>query len=93
MDFVSITNTDDALTQPRWSVLCSAVNRLLSGEGKVAHVWASLPHSPDQSACWALELDAVAVTFVRAQLLRLAKEYHQAIAWAQAEPELLAPGD
>lgn len=91
--YVSIGNSDDKLTQARWSRFYEEVDRAIRDvvkyEGARIHgTWLSLPQEPWQNACWCFEADdelADKVLALRVRLGELAREFGQdSIAWAEA---------
>lgn len=94
---ISIGNSDDKLSQTRWSEFVSRVSYAVqqTGSYKGAQVhgeyWSS-PTAPWQNACWWLQLpdDPPAIEALRIWLARLAAEFGQdSIAWLTGKPEFL----
>lgn len=84
--YVSIGNSDDKLSQYRWSGFYRDVNMLLRREASGVHgQWVSEPASAWQNACWCVEVDDFRVAMLRNRLGAIAAEYDQdCIAWAEA---------
>lgn len=100
--YISIGNSDDRLTQHRWSAYIQAIdalidNALIEAAGTRHGVWFSAPDSPFQNACWAIQLDVRLtrrpVRDLRRSLRILAEQFGQeSIAWAVApRTEFLRP--
>ncbi len=91
--YVSIGNSDDKLTQFRWSCFQNDINRALVAVGADVHgQWYSAPDSPFQNACWCFEVLPTLVKGLKARLEYLAENYEQdSIAWAQADTEFIKP--
>ena len=87
--YVSIGNSDDSLTQEKWSEFTHRVEQDLSISAKNMHGrWFSQPNSPWQNACWCIELsdDEEIIDELQERLGILAGRYSQnSIAWAEAE--------
>lgn len=85
--YVSIGNSDNKLTQRRWSEFVDWVSRLLDtdGMGVVARhgFWLTPSDAPWQGACWCVEVAAPALK-LRQRLELAAREFGQdSIAWAE----------
>lgn len=97
--YITIGNSDDKLSQERWSQFVSdvggAVSRVAGLPGaRMRGAWTSGNHLPWQNACWCLQLpDAdVHVEMLRSRLGQLARKYGQdSIAWAEAATEFITP--
>jgi hypothetical protein len=100
--YVTVGNSDDKLTQARWSAFVTDVRKVLQasidlgGEGRGGAwvgAWFSDPGAPYQNAIWAVEyIDAQGAGWAQAQLMLLAGEYDQdTIAWTYGVTTLLAP--
>lgn len=95
--YISIGNSDDKLTQLRWSDYVADVEQRLAESGFRVHgSWFSRPDAMWQNACWCVELGLLNSTaFVngfKEGLRHVAERYNQdSIAWAEAETEFLAP--
>lgn len=93
--YASIGNSDDHLTQARWSEFHA---RFLAGirahADNVWGSWLSNPADPWQNACVSFEIQPDAADMLKEQLKRLAAEFGQdSIAWAVVnETEFLGPG-
>lgn len=99
--YVTVGNTDDKLTQVRWSAFVTAVHKVLQdsidwgGEGQGGAwigAWFSGSSAPWQNAIWAVEyIDPKAAGRAQAQLMLLAGEYDQdAIAWTYGITTMLS---
>jgi hypothetical protein len=85
--YISAGNSDDRLTQNRWSELCWNLHselELLSV--RFLGEWASDPVSPWQNACWAVEFESPErATQAKAMVACIGRSFGQdAIAWAPA---------
>jgi hypothetical protein len=92
--YVSIGNSDDKLTQQRWSDFTREVHEEVRAIASQIHgVWASLPMQPYQNMCFCFELGLNAdkdAKYLRGRFAELASEYQQdSIAWAVAETEFI----
>jgi hypothetical protein len=91
--YVSIGNSDDKLTQARWSVFhdqvvfaCRNLARRVYGD------WLSVPNAPFQNACIAFGIYPDDVAPLKKELRDLAAMYGQdSIAWAEARTEFIEP--
>lgn len=94
--YVTIGNSDDKLSQRKWSKFYDDIDYLVEAHSQVVFGrWASLPTARHQNACWAFEVDHEAdrVT-LRNRVRQVAGRYGQdSIAWAETEPEFLTPAD
>jgi hypothetical protein len=92
--YVSIGNSDDKLTQARWSVFyeqvtfaCRNLARRVYGD------WLSPPSSQFQNACIAFGIAGGDIAPLKKELRDLAALYGQdSIAWAEARTEFIEPG-
>ena len=84
--YASIGNSDDKLTQVRWSGYTRRfVNEINQYASHVHGIWYAAPDSPFQNACVCFEIDADDAAFVRAQLAGVCRAFEQdSIAWAVA---------
>lgn len=97
--FVSIGNSDDALTQLRWSQYVTGVDSLFrewlaDNELHVHGFWLSESSSEYQNAGWALELkitpDSEAAGELKAALTEIREHFSQdSLVWAVAETEFI----
>lgn len=92
--YVSIGNSDDKLTQARWSVFWEQVNSEVRGRARQVYGdWLSLPNAPYQNACIAFAVDRGDAAPLKKHLRDLAALYGQdSIAWAEARTEFIEPG-
>jgi hypothetical protein len=83
--YISIGNSDDELTQAKWSEFVSDVGWAL-GDGRAVTgkmvtathgVWFSAPDSRFQNACWCVELEYDALNSLRDYLAGCAREFRQ----------------
>jgi hypothetical protein len=89
--FISIGNSDDKLTQRRWSQYVKRVDVLLELCDPIHGRWFSEPDSPYQNACWCVEFSGTPgiseiewIQRVRQSLRSIAAEFDQdSIAWAE----------
>ena len=99
--YVSIGNSDDKLTQQRWSEFQSdlrhyVLDEELAGNIQQHGVWYSSPTTPYQNMCICFTIPegviAIAVEHDMKEFLRgLAQEYGQnSIAWAEARTTFLS---
>lgn len=89
---ISIGNSDDKLTQLRWSQYVDEVDRLVDSVASVVHGrWMSLPNTRYQNACWAFEvMEEIDVENVKKILAGIAFAYDQdSIAWNESETEMI----
>ena len=93
---ISIGNSDDKLSQRRWSEFVAAVRYAVYKAGKsegaqIHGEYFSLPTSPWQNACWWLQLtDPLDVNALRISLGQLREEFEQtSIAWLAGGTEFL----
>ena len=84
--YVSIGNSDDKLTQARWSEFHGKVNEAVRDRARsVFGDWASIPTDPWQNSCIAFGIDYDDVPFLKSELRELAATVGQdSIAWAEA---------
>ncbi len=89
--YVSIGNSDDKLTQKRWSDFAIDVAGLVRVWSTQLHgEWLSLPHAQYQNACWCFEICEDEVPMLRTELQTLAEKYEQRwIAWADATLDII----
>lgn len=91
--YVSIGNSDDKLTQARWSAFHKYVNAAV--RTVACHVygnWLSEPSTPWQNSCIAFAITPDRVPQLKARLRALAGEFGQdSIAWAQATMAFIEP--
>ncbi|MFC9973577.1 hypothetical protein ACFVH6_22050 [Spirillospora sp. NPDC127200] len=92
--YASIGNSDDKLTQARWSTFQRAFVAAIRMHVEVIHgEWYSAPTAPFESACVCFEIDPGAETSLWTVLANLAGEYEQeSIAWATASPGFITAG-
>lgn len=92
--YIQIGNSDDKLTQARWSDFLTATHLLVDAYSSAIHFSGySAPGARWQNACWCLvppsDLDR---DTLRRRLIDLAAEYGQdSIAWAEATTEFITP--
>lgn len=81
--YASIGNSDDKLSQARWSQFVRAFRDCMARAAtEVYGEWLSTPDSSYQNACVAIATETPLT--LKAALVELAKEYDQdSIAWAQ----------
>lgn len=93
--YVSIGNSDDALSQAEWSRFASAVRMAV-------HLWATRVHadcaaeptSAYQNLVLGAEFDEASIPLAMAELRQIAETYCQAsIAWAPAAVEFITTGE
>lgn len=90
--YISIGNSDDKLTQARWSQFWVDVASQVISRASATHgSWFSNPTCPWQNAYWCVEFPSEAVeNDAREAASELAREYGQdSIAWATATTEFL----
>jgi hypothetical protein len=89
--YASIGNSDDKLTQARWSEFADLFVTIIRAHAVAIHgVWYSRPDAPFQNACVCFEVDEDAVP-LRLELTHLCAEFEQdSIAWAVATTEFIA---
>jgi len=94
--YLSIGNSDDKLTQARWSEFHALVTAYVRNRAHKVHgSWASIPTDPWQNACIAFEMDPAEIPFLKSELRDLAAVFDQdSIAWAPAQAtEFVGPGE
>jgi hypothetical protein len=84
--YISIGNSDDKLTQARWSEFYNWVAGSINMFASVHHgKWVSDPTEPWQNACWCVLVEEGKVERLKARLRNTAVEFDQdSIAWAEA---------
>lgn len=94
--YVTIGNSDDKLTQRRWSAYCHSVDLVVRRAANVVHgYWLSETSTQWQNACWCIDVyQARVVPELKDELTDIAAVYEQdAIAWVKAASlEYLRPG-
>jgi hypothetical protein len=89
--YITIGNSDDKLTQVRWSEFCKQLNDYTLQFTRHG-AWSSDTWSPYQNACFCIEVPNSEVSPLRSYLKYLAAMYNQdSIAMAIAEMEFLKP--
>jgi hypothetical protein len=92
--YTSIGNSDDGLSQARWSQFHAAFEKTVRDYASAVYgSWLSGPAEPWQNACIAFEVDSADAGDLKRELAALAAEYAQdSIAWAPAAgTEFLGP--
>lgn len=90
--YASIGNSDDKLTQGEWSEYVTDFRVIMRKYAdRIIGEWYSLPDSPYQNACMAIDIVTDDVETLRGQLCHLRTGYRQdSIAWASpTETEFL----
>lgn len=90
---VSIGNSDDKLSQSRWSMFCSLVDRAINDNCEEIHGRFYSPSSARyQNACWAFTLpDMSGRGTLMTILSQLAEQFDQeSIAWNESETKFIA---
>lgn len=84
--YISISNSDDRLTQRRWAEFAWAVHSELEMLGRFHGEWASDPVAEFQNACWCVEFESAEMAIVaKALVAQIGRSYQQdAITWAEA---------
>lgn len=93
--YASIGNSDDRLTQARWSEFHAAFAELIRDYATTIHgAWLSNPADPWQNACIAFDVDINDVGDLQRELILVAGRFDQeSIAWAEAgDTEFIGPG-
>jgi hypothetical protein len=82
--YVSLGNSDDKLSQARWSEFREQVTAAVRDHAPRVHGnWVSPSADPWQNACIAFELDPAEAPFLKSELRDLAASFGQdSIAWA-----------
>lgn len=91
---VMIGNTDNKLTQQRWSEFCSDVRAVIEGavsaRGNIYGEWFSASDAPWQNAAWCVEVDEQDLMLFRHNLIEVRKRYSQdSIGWMESDVEFL----
>jgi hypothetical protein len=83
--YVSIGNSDDKLTQDRWSDYLSVVRAYLRKHAMEIHgEWYSAPDAGYQNACFCVVMDDDTAQVVKMRLAEIREDYRQdSIAWAE----------
>jgi hypothetical protein len=91
--YASIGNSDDKLTQARWSEFHDKVTTAVRGLAlQVYGDWTSASVDPWQNACIAFEIGWETSERLQRDLGELAAEYDQdSIAWAEADTRFITP--
>lgn len=91
--YASIGNSDDKLTQARWSAFHDKFTTAVRGQAlQVYGDWTSPGTAPWQNACIAFEIGHETSERLRRDLAELAAEYGQdSIAWAEADIRFITP--
>lgn len=91
--YASIGNSDDKLTQARWSAFHDRFTTLVRTHAlRVYGDWTSTGTSPWQNACIAFEIGHETAKRLQHDLAELAGEYGQdSIAWAEADTQFISP--
>jgi hypothetical protein len=89
--YVTIGNSDDRLTQQKWSRFVSRTLASIEAHASKIHGnWVSESASPYQNACFSFDLAPAAVAPLRAALESLRDGFDQdSIAWATAELDMV----
>lgn len=93
--YSSIGNSDDRLTQARWSEFHALFAAAVRDYATAVHgSWLSVPADPWQNACIAFDVHANDAGDLKRELRMLAAQYGQdSIAWAEVVgTEFLGPG-
>lgn len=92
--YASIGNSDDKLTQARWSEFHASFASEVRDYATAVHgAWLSAPDAPWQNACMCFEVDPADVADLKHALATLAAEFGQeSIAWAEvSRTEFIGP--
>ncbi|ACU71767.1 hypothetical protein Caci_2858 [Catenulispora acidiphila DSM 44928] len=91
--YASIGNSDDKLTQARWSEFHGKFTAAVRSHSlRIYGDWTSPGADPWQNACVAFEIGSETTARLRRDLAELAAEYDQgSIAWAEAETQFIGP--
>lgn len=91
--YASIGNSDDKLTQARWSEFHGKFTAAVRGFAlQVYGDWASASTDPWQNACIAFEIGHETYERLQRDLAELAAEYGQdSVAWAEADTKFIGP--
>jgi hypothetical protein len=94
--YVSIGNSDDKLSQARWSEFHGKVNEAVRDRAlTVFGDWVSPSSDPWQNACIAFGIDYDDVPFLKSELRELAAKFGQdAVVWAEVRlTEFVGPSE
>jgi len=85
--YISIDNSDDKLSQKKWSNFWKVIDQLVrTGVDEIHGCWLSEPSSEFQNACWCVEFNSHRAGILKNMLSTYARQYNQdSIAWAEAE--------
>lgn len=90
--WVSISNSDNKLSQQKWSTFCAKLVGYMASIGKLHGAWYSLTNEPWQNMAATAEIQDADVEMLRRELGRLAFEYRQdSIALQVGVAELILP--
>ena len=94
--YLSIGNSDDKLTQARWSEFHGLMTMYVRNRAhKVYGSWCSIPTDPWQNACIAFEMDPAEIPILKSELRDLAATFDQdSVAWAEtSDTVFVGPGE
>lgn len=85
--YISVSNSEDKLTQREWSEYAGQVNSLIYATATEVHgAWTSSSAGPFQNACWCAVIPDVADNQLMDELQVVRQMYRQdSIAWASVE--------
>lgn len=91
--YVAIGNSDDKLSQASWHEFWTSLRAAVGQHAAEVHgEWLSIPCAPYQNACICAAVHVEDTARLKAALSVLAGRFGQsAIAWAQAETEMVLP--
>lgn len=92
--YVTIGNSDNRLTQHRWSRFISGTRAVIEAHvARIHGIWFSDPSGPYQNACFGFEVPEDVAESLRAALNSLRIFYDQeSIAWATATLDMVREG-
>lgn len=90
--YVTIGNSDDGLTQARWSEYCAQVEHLITGVAPTVYgIWFSRSDSRWQNACFSFEAyEGAWADHLKSRLADIAHAYEQkSVAWVEGTVEFI----
>lgn len=89
---VQVGNSDDKLSQERWSFLVDEVAHIVKRDAEAIHFFGLSPgDAPWQNACWVAEVSEARIPELRQALRVCAWDYGQdSVAWLEGSTEFLS---
>lgn len=88
---VQIGNSDDKLTQARWSIFFAITDEAIRSRAKTVYFGgASHPAAAWQNAAWVFDAEEENLVLLRRELARICQNFNQdSIAWTQGDTEFV----